>query len=291
MSRPKGEMKIDDAIHGISTLIEVRAQSVSSQGTGFFYQELSLKDPGKEGQWREITELWLVTNRHVLLPRVYNAETKPTRLTFNLRKVSGDKVVWDPIVLGFEELANRARLHPNPSVDVCAIRILDLLTERIKSGEKYLNWYGVSAENLAGQNKINPHVGSNAMVVGYPRGFYDHVNVFPIVKSGIVATRWGAKFEGNPYFLIDAKLFPGSSGSIVISEPSDVAVENGQVFYAKEKQFAFLGIFSGEPYQMHAPMEFDDLTIIRKSGFNVGIVWYGYLVDEIISSGVTLAQP
>ncbi len=284
-------MKIDDAIHGISTLIEVHTQGGSSQGTGFFYQELSPKDPSKEGQWRKITELWLVTNRHVLLPRVNNAETAPTQLTFNLRKVSGDKVVWDPIVLGFEELANRARLHPNPSVDVCAVRILDLVTDRLNSGEKYLQWYGVSAENLAGQNKINPHVGSNAMVVGYPRGFYDHVNVFPIVKSGIVATRWGAKFEGNPYFLIDAKLFPGSSGSIVISEPSDVAVENGQVFYAKEKQFAFLGIFSGEPYQMHAPMEFDDLTIIRKSGFNVGIVWYGYLVDEIISSGVTLAQP
>ena len=212
-------------------------------------------------------------------------------MTFNLRKESGNKVVWDPIVLGFEELADRARLHPNPGVDVCAIRILDLLTERLKSGEKYLNWYGVSAENLAGQNKINPHVGSKAMVVGYPRGFYDHVNVFPIVKSGIVATRWSAKFEGNPYFLIYAKLFPGSSGSIVISEPKNIAVENGQLLYAKEEQFAFLGIYSGELYQIHTPIEFDDLTIIRKSGFNVGVVWYGYLVDEIISGTVALAKP
>jgi len=284
-------MNIDDIIHGISTLIEVHAQGGSSKGTGLFYQELSPKDPSKEGQWREITELWLVTNRHVLLPRVNNAETTPTQLTFNLRKESGNKVVWDPIVLGFEELADRARLHPNPGVDVCAIRILDLLTERLKSGEKYLNWYGVSAENLAGQNKINPHVGSKAMVVGYPRGFYDHVNVFPIVKSGIVATRWSAKFEGNPYFLIYAKLFPGSSGSIVISEPKNIAVENGQLLYAKEEQFAFLGIYSGELYQIHTPIEFDDLTIIRKSGFNVGVVWYGYLVDEIISGTVALAKP
>ncbi len=284
-------MNIDDIIHGISTLIEVHAQGGSSQGTGLFYQELSPKDPSKEGQWREITELWLVTNRHVLLPRVNNAETTPTQLTFNLRKESGNKVVWDPIVLGFEELADRARLHPSPGVDVCAIRILDLLTERLKSGEKYLNWYGVSAENLAGQNKINPHVGSKAMVVGYPRGFYDHVNVFPIVKSGIVATRWSAKFEGNPYFLIYAKLFPGSSGSIVISEPKNIAVENGQLLYAKEEQFAFLGIYSGELYQIHTPIEFDDLTIIRKSGFNVGVVWYGYLVDEIISGTVALAKP
>jgi hypothetical protein len=27
-------------------------------------------------------------------------------------------------------------------------------------------------------------------------------------------------------------------------------------------------------------------TIIRKEGFNVGIVWYGHLVEEILSLGV-----
>jgi len=48
--------------------------------------------------------------------------------------------------------------------------------------------------------------------------------------------------------------------------------------YAKEKQFAFLGIFSGEPFRQEEPLEFDDMTIVRRTGFNVGIVWYGHLV-------------
>lgn len=283
-------MQIDDAIHGISTLIQVQTAAGSSQGTGFFYQQLSPADPTKDGQWRAIEDVWLITNRHVLLPQSPTGESIPTSLTFHLRKITNGSIVWEPITLDQPSIISRAKLHANPAIDVCAIRVLDLITEKLKSGEQYLNWYGVSNENLAGQNKINSHVASDAVVIGYPRGFYDQVNVFPIVKSGIIASRWGANFQGQPYFLIDAKLFPGSSGSIVISKPTDVVVEDGKVFHSKEKQFAFLGIFSGEPYQAHSPIEFDDLTIIRKTGFNVGIVWYGHLVDEILTTGVSLSK-
>jgi hypothetical protein len=81
--------------------------------------------------------------------------------------------------------------------------------------------------------------------------------------------------------------FSESSGSIVVSRPRDVVVANGQLLINKEgKQFAFLGIFSGEPIQQHHPIELDDMTIIRKSGYNVGVVWYGHLVKDIVSQGI-----
>jgi len=163
-------MRVDDAIHGISTLIQVQTASGTSQGTGFFYQQLAPKDPSKEGQWRAIEDAWLITNRHVLLPQPATGSLLPTSLTFHLRKVVNGSVVWEPITLDQDALLARVKLHANPDVDVCAIRVLDLLTEKLKSGEQYLPWYGVSNENLAGQNKINPHVASDAVVVGYPRG-------------------------------------------------------------------------------------------------------------------------
>jgi hypothetical protein len=282
-------MQVDDAIHGISTLITVQTTYGSSQGSGFFYQALAAKDPSKQEQWLQIEDTWLVTNRHVVLTRINGNEVIPDTLTFHLRKASASGVIWEPIPLTRQELLSRAKFHPNPEVDVCLIRVLDLMTEKIKSGEQYLQWYSVSKDNFAGQNKIHPHVASDAVVVGYPRGFYDQVNLYPIVKSGIIASRWGALFNGKPYFLIDAKLFPGSSGSVVISKPTDVVVEDGKIFHSKDKQFAFLGVFSGEPYQQHQPIEFDDMTLIRKSGFNVGIVWYGYLVEEIVQGGVHLS--
>ena len=123
-------------------------------------------------------------------------------------------------------------------------------------------------------------------MIGYPRGFYDQLHLFPIVKSGIVASRWGVPFQGKPYFLIDAKLFPGSSGSIVVSKPQQIAIHNGQIMYASEKQFAFLGIYSGEPFLEERPIELGDLVVTQKSGFNVGIVWYGHLVRDLIQGGV-----
>lgn len=281
-------MHIDDQIHGISTLIHSSYSFGSSQGTGFFYQQLAPKDPTKDAQWRAVTNTYLVTNRHVVLGRQNGDEYIPTSFTFHLRKRDGEAINWEPITLNSVELQQRAKFHPDPEVDVCIINVLDLITQKIKAGGDFLQWCAVSKDNFPGENKINVDIASKAVVIGYPRGFYDQFNKFPIVKSGILSSRWGLNFNGKPYFLIDAKLFPGSSGSVVISEPTNIVVDNGQVFHSPEKQFAFLGIYSGEPFQQSAPIEMDDITIIRKSGFNVGIVWYASLIEDIIDNGVSL---
>ena len=60
--------------------------------------------------------------------------------------------------------------------------------------------------------------------------------------------------------------------------------------YAKEKQFVLLGVFSGEPGIEEAPVEIGELTITRKSDFNLGIVWYAQLIEDVVKNGVTLNQ-
>ena len=275
------KMSIDQKIHGISTLIRTTCSECQSQGTGFFYQELAPKDTDKNDGWRAIKNTWLVTNRHVIIQIHNGKELIPDSVTFHMRRIVNNQPVWDPIELQRNILVERALFHPDKSIDVCIIDIYGLLKEKLNDGNQYMAWFAVSKENLPGENKIHPEVTSDAIVIGYPRGFYDQHNIFPIVKSGIVASKWGAFFDQKPYFLIDAKLFPGSSGSIVISKPTNLLVENGNLFHNTEKQFAFLGVYSGEPYQQHHPIEFEDIAIIRKSGFNVGIVWYGHLVEDI----------
>ena len=59
---------------------------------------------------------------------------------------------------------------------------------------------------------------------------------------------------------------------------------------ANEKQFAFLGVYSGEPTFQEAPVTIGDLTITQTSGFDLGIVWYAELVEEILDKGITLSQ-
>lgn len=279
-----GSRLVDDTLHEITTLVVTTNPFGTGQGTGFYYQRLAPKV--KEGpQWRAITDVWLVVNRHTVLPKIQGKEIRATSLSFHLRRIEGDNLHWDPITLTQADLFDRARFHTNPKVDVCVISVHDLLMQKISTG-KYMQWSGVTNEDLPGQNKIKVAVTDDAVVVGYPENFYDKKNLFPIVKSGIVASRWGAHFNGEPSFLIDAQLFPGSSGSIVITKPTDLIVEDGRLLTSKAKEFAFLGIFSGEPYANRPPIEFPFGTFILKQTWNLGVVWYGELIEEMVSKGI-----
>ena len=283
-------MNVDDTFHGISTLLLTGFQGRQIQGTGFFYDELAPEDPNTKGfYWREVEATWIVTNRHVLLPKVEGNEIIPDTITFHVRKVVGQGIVWEPVILDVTEIKKRLKLHTDSEVDVAILRVDDLLRERMKPSNIYMTLSSVSEEDLPENKNISAEVADDVVIIGYPKGFYDEKNIFPIVKSGIIATRWGMNFNDMPVFLIDAKLFPGSSGSIVVTKPFSSIVANGPLKGTKETHFAFLGVYSGEPFLQQEPIEFDDMIIIRKDGFNVGTVWYGELVVDIVKKGKMLS--
>ncbi len=96
----------------------------------------------------------------------------------------------------------------------------------------------------------------------------------------------GYNFNGLPIFQIDAQLFPGSSGGLVISKPTNIAMIDGNLKYNKIKQFVFLGVYSGE-FKWYENIDIGG-NIIRMGGnsYGLGNVWYSYLIPEIISDGV-----
>ena len=283
-------MNVDDTFHGISTLLLTGFQGRQIQGTGFFYDELAPEDPNTKGfYWREVEATWIVTNRHVLLPKVEGNEIIPDTITFHVRKVVGQGIVWEPVILDVTEIKKRLKLHTDSEVDVAILRVDDLLRERMKPGNIYMTLSSVSEEDLPENKNISAEVADDVVIIGYPKGFYDEKNIFPIVKSGIIATRWGMNFNDMPVFLIDAKLFPGSSGSVVVTKPISSIVAEGPMKDERETQFAFLGIYSGEPFRQQEPIDLDDITIIRKDSFNVGTVWYGKLVVDIVKKGKALS--
>jgi len=283
-------MNVDDTFHGISTLLLTGFQGRQIQGTGFFYDELAPEDPNTKGfYWREVEATWIVTNRHVLLPKVEGNEIIPDTITFHVRKVVGQGIVWEPVILDVTEIKKRLKLHTDSEVDVAILRVDDLLRERMKPGNIYMTLSSVSEEDLPENKNISAEVADDVVIIGYPKGFYDEKNIFPIVKSGIIATRWGMNFNDMPVFLIDAKLFPGSSGSVVVTKPISSIVAEGPMKDERETQFAFLGVYSGEPFRQQEPIDLDDITIIRKDSFNVGTVWYGKLVVDIVKKGKALS--
>ena len=285
--------RIDNQIHTISTLVDVHFPFGKGQATDFFYHQFGEKDPKKDFQWVAIKKLFLVTNRHVVLKKINNQERIPDRLTFYLRRSEENEVLWEPITLIKRDIVERTRVHPNSEIDVCIIDVLDLVSNKIENVKNISlwQWHSVSKDDFPGKNRINVDIASKAVVIGYPDGFYDKVNKFPIVKSGIIASRWGLNFNGKPYFLIDAKLFPGSSGSIVISRPTNVVFDKGGLYKSETKQFAFLGIYSGEPVKISNPVELGDIIITKQSGYNLGIVWYGWLIEDIIKHNFKIPNP
>jgi hypothetical protein len=280
-------VNIDDTLHGISTPLKINVRDVSLQATGFFYQELAAEDPNKKGYyWREVKDTWIVSNRHVFLPEIEGKESIPDLITFPMRKIVGNGLQWDTITLKYDDIKQRLRLHTDSTVDVAILRIGDLITKRIHGQTtKYMSWSAVSVDYLPNNCNIPVQVADDVIIIGYPRGFYDTHNLFPIVKSGIVASRWGMHFQNRPQFLIDAKLFPGSSGSIVLSKPITSIVTDGPIAGSREAHFAFLGVYSGEPYFQEKPIDLDDITITRKYSFNLGTVWYAELVVDIVNKG------
>lgn len=287
-------------LYGVTTPIKVKYQGFTTHGTGFFYNQLEPKNPNEKGpQWRKVEATWLVTNRHVLLPKLDQVEVVPDAVTFYLRRTTTDGIVWEPINLSTDKLRKRAKLHNDSNVDVAIIRVDDLFTELIQQEMEqkpnakvsdYIPPSGATSDDLPENAGIPIDVGDDVLIVGYPRGFFDQHTLFPIVKSGIIATPYHLNFGGQPRFLIDAKLFPGSSGSLVITKPTNFKVEDSKIYYSPLKKYAICGVYSGEPYFQRKPVDLGDLEIIRKEGFNVGIVWRAELIVDLISAGTTLGE-
>ncbi|NLC13253.1 MAG: trypsin-like peptidase domain-containing protein [Chloroflexi bacterium] len=101
--------------------------------------------------------------------------------------------------------------------------------------------------------------------IGYPSGLYDDHNINPIIRRGITATPPWNDFRGKPAFLIDAGVFPGSSGSPVFIMNQGAYAEKGGLTIGT--RLLFLGVLTEailrtEPY---LPPVFLGLGLVTKA--------------------------
>ncbi|NMG75229.1 serine protease [Aromatoleum diolicum] len=59
-------------------------------------------------------------------------------------------------------------------------------------------------------------VGTSLLVVGFPLGFHDTLHHMPVVRQAIIASSFGLRFQGEGYFLTDARTHRGTSGAPVV---------------------------------------------------------------------------
>ncbi len=60
-------------------------------------------------------------------------------------------------------------------------------------------------------------IGTPLLLLGFPLGFYDTLHHLPVARHAVVASAFGVRFQGQGYFLTDARMHRGSSGAPVVA--------------------------------------------------------------------------
>ncbi|OIQ75268.1 hypothetical protein GALL_430660 [mine drainage metagenome] len=64
-------------------------------------------------------------------------------------------------------------------------------------------------------------VGSSLLIVGFPLGFHDTLHHLPVVRQAVIASSFGLRFQGQGYFLTDARTHRGTSGAPVVMRSTE----------------------------------------------------------------------
>ena len=188
----------------------------------------------------------LITNRHLLDGKeICYAEMHvskngiPSDQTANVRF---DKKVIEVSTLG--------------DLDLVALPFASALNELLDKNIKVF-YKGIGMNLFPNEEVINSLAAIESVIfIGYPSNAYDNINKLPISRRGITATPIWNNYKGEETFLIDANVFPGSSGGPVIvydrmiHPTKDGFAFGGRIFLAgvltealtdNEKEFVGLG--------------------------------------------------
>lgn len=191
--------------------------------------------------------------------------------------------------------------HPNPKVDVAVVNLTGAVNQLNSQGH-YVFWRNFSVDTIPSQADMDKFIGALEEVafVGYPNGLWDSSNNFPIIRKGITATPYAVDFQGEPVFLIDASVFPGSSGSpVFIYYAGTYADKQGNAYVGNRLYFlgivarTFRRLETGRIVPRAIPTRDDEIAEVAQM-LDLGIVYRASTIVETIESGIsdfTLEEP
>lgn len=154
--------------------------------------------------------LWLVTSRHVLID--VPSEHRPDRLEFEVHTdpdLLANITVISLLLYRDGRSVWRQGSDGGGEIDVAAIEV-----DRGVLPEGY-DIRCFTPEHLQ-ESLDEVEVGTPLLVVGFPLGFHDTVHHLPVVRQATIASSFGLRFQGQGYFLTDARTHRGVSGAPVV---------------------------------------------------------------------------
>jgi hypothetical protein len=154
--------------------------------------------------------LFLVTSRHVVLDAP--SEHAPDRIAIELHTDSDNMAASTGFSIPLYRNGTavwRQGADTAGGIDVSVVEI-----DRAALPETTVLHAFTPAHLGDAQDQVE--VGSSLLVVGFPLGFHDTLHHMPVVRHAVLASTFGLRFQGEGYFLTDARTHRGTSGAPVV---------------------------------------------------------------------------
>lgn len=272
----------NEQIAASTVLITYNYDGIEKSGSGF----VVFKETNKNNH----TGLqFLITNLHIL-----RQSTGSVKMRFFRSDYSNVNTKMELTIQFKDENGNylpNVRMNQNKE-DLVAIDITeDFIKDQIQ-GQSLPYQLLATKDTL---KKYNISIGDDIYMIGYPNAIFDNQNYSPVFRYGIIATIPTEGYNFNlrlqnkynfpkftPGFLIDAGVFEGSSGSLVVLKPQIGKVYNG-----------FINMGTPPPYILgivykSIPIDDDSPQNIQRLG--LGVVYSAQTIKDTIDFGIRLAE-
>jgi hypothetical protein len=246
-----------------TTRLELTYQD-GSEGTGTAFAMMYQRDAEQYS--------FLVSNRHVV------ANAMRGRMTFT-RMIDGTPSIGASHTVGGNDFSTRWFFHPDEGVDVAIMPLIPVIEEVRRSGTDLAVVHVGFSPTKSAALRSSLTALEEVVFIGYPAPIWDDVNLLPVIRRGTTASHIAVNFKGKRQFLIDASVFPGSSGSPVFWYDRAITIDaTGNAIMAERS--LFLGIIS-EVYQC---IEYNQVVTVPVPTVNVPIA-IGY---QMIDLGIVI---
>ena len=229
----------DEAIFGVTRVLTFAGAQGLTSASGFFFE--------RDGR------LFVITSRHVLFDGP--SGHAPERIEIDVHTDPRDltRLATLSILLYRDGVAtwHQAR-DSGGEVDVAA---LELDRSKMPAGCA-IRAFGT--QHLAsGSDQFD--VGARLAIPGFPLGFFDTLHHLPVVRQASIASYYGVRFQGLGFFLTDARMHRGSSGSPVLAPVAHTGTD--------QPRWCLLGVHSSR-------MDMASRDAAKDESLGLNCAWY-----------------
>lgn len=159
--------------------------------------------------------LFLVTSRHVLMDAY--GEHFPDRIEIELHTDPNDLAKSTGFSIPLYHAGRAIWRQGTDTAGEIDVAVIELDRAAIPNSTVYRAF--TPAHLLSEPDCVE--VGMTLLVVGFPLGFHDTLHHMPVVRQAIIASSFGLRFQGQGYFLTDARTHRGTSGAPVVMRASE----------------------------------------------------------------------